>query len=915
MLKRIECSRFFVMIHNFIIILVFLIYNCCDSDANKNVVGVGVVLDTNSNMGSMVDLCMRMAVSDFYAAHPNYTTRLNLHTKNAHTLLDANFAVLELVKQEEVSGLILGPQHGSKQEIFAAAIGETVCVPIVSFTARSSALSYEENRYFVRTALDEAVQAEALAAICKRFKWSEVVVLYEDTEYGHIFLSHATKAFDDVGIELAYTISISTSADDSRILKELNKLKNKPTRVFLVHVGPVLGSRLFAIANTAGMMKEGYAWVVTDSLSIFLDSVDSDARDSMEGVLGIRPYLFASENLKSFQERWKRNMLLDKATGPITELNIHCLWAYDAVTALAIAVENIQPVNSRSDVNTRKYETENTDFKISVLGPRLLRELSNTKFRGLAGDFELVDGKLKASAFEIFNIIGNGERKLGFWTLERGVVRELTAHGEPKNSTSTKELKNVLWPGNSFTRPKGRSILTTEYLRVGIPWKPGYIEFVDAEYFPGTKRVNATGFCIGIFLAALKVLPFSIEYDYYIYNDSLSSNWSYDSMLQKIPQEYDMVVADMTIWAPRAEYVDFALPYSESGVVLVVKNKKPFSMWTFITPFSWDLWVAIIVACILLRFALYASELQIADTSEELAVGPRVETPGMNHFYPIEFLVFPERNRVSNNWSVFILVCWGCMAFILMQSFTANLSAILTVDQLHFDFSDDYYVGYHTGSFMKKFLMEQLRISESKLRPYKSNEEFNDAMSKGSKNGGIDAIFDEIPYMKLFLNRYKSRYKIVGPTYRTGGMGFAFPIGSPLVSHFSKAILNVTQGPNMNSLELESFGPGYSSQDPLSSVISQGASGLTFHEFGGLFIITGTLIAVALIYSKRAAFWPPNVCPLWGPPSNEDSTHALVVEDDAVDIPNNTIEPVRHDHRVELSDLRDISVRGVYLYD
>ncbi|KAL7097378.1 hypothetical protein ACP275_10G141000 [Erythranthe tilingii] len=94
---------------------------------------------------------------------------------------------------------------------------------------------------------------------------------------------------------------------------------------------------------------------------------------------------------------------------------------------------------------------------------------------------------------------------------------------------------------------------------------------------------------------------------------------------------------------------------------------------------------------------------------------------------------------------------------------------------------------------MKQFLTERLRIKESRL--IGSLEKFYDAMSKGSKNRGIDAIFDEIPYMKFFLNRYKPCYEIVGPTYRTDGTGFA--------------ILNVTQGPNMNILELENFGPGY----------------------------------------------------------------------------------------------------------
>ncbi|PIN14727.1 hypothetical protein CDL12_12630 [Handroanthus impetiginosus] len=224
----------------------------------------------------------------------------------------------------------------------------------------------------------------------------------------------------------------------------------------------------------------------------------------------------------------------------------------------------------------------------------------------------------------------------------------------------------------------------------------------------------------------------------------------------------------------------------------------------------------------------------------------------MTYLAPITILAFQERNMVRNNWSFFVLVCWLFMAFILMQSFTANLSAILTVDQLKFAFSDDQYIGYHEASFMKKFLIETLGINESRLRGYASAEGFHDAMSRGSKNGGIDAIFDEIPYMKLLVNRYYPQYKMLPPTYRTDGLGFAFPMGSPLASNFSRAILNVTQGPGMTSIEKKNFGPGYSSEDPLSNALTQGTSSLTFHEFAGLFIIVGSLTALAVICAETA---------------------------------------------------------------
>lgn len=127
---------------------------------------------------------------------------------------------------------------------------------------------------------------------------------------------------------------------------------------------------------------------------------------------------------------------------------------------------------------------------------------------------------------------------------------------------------------------------------------------------------------------------------------------------------------------------------------------------------------------------------------------------------------------MANNWSRFVLVIWLFMSFILMQSYTANLSAMFTVDRLDFTFSQDYYVGYQVGSFVKEFLINRLHISETKLRDYSSIEQYDEAMTKGGKNGGIDAIVDEIPYMNVLLNKYGSKYKILGPRYKTDGLGF-----------------------------------------------------------------------------------------------------------------------------------------------
>ena len=63
-----------------------------NSEQEKISVPVGVVLDLNSTFGTMINSCMDMAVSDLYSSHSNYKTRLQLHKKDAKSMLDVNSA-------------------------------------------------------------------------------------------------------------------------------------------------------------------------------------------------------------------------------------------------------------------------------------------------------------------------------------------------------------------------------------------------------------------------------------------------------------------------------------------------------------------------------------------------------------------------------------------------------------------------------------------------------------------------------------------------------------------------------------------------------------------------------------------------------------------------------------------------------
>ncbi|KAI4353703.1 hypothetical protein L6164_002634 [Bauhinia variegata] len=192
-----------------------------------------------------------------------------------------------------------------------------------------------------------------------------------------------------------------------------------------------------------------------------------------------------------------------------------------------------------------------------------------------------------------------------------------------------------------------------------------------------------------------------------------------------------------------------------------------------------------------------------------------------------------------------------------MQSYTANLSSILTLDQLKPShptidslIRDKENVGYRHGSFIRDLLRDHLHFDESRLKNYSKMEDYRNALSKGTPKGGIAAMFDELPYIKVFLKKHGSKYMMTGPTYRNNGFGFAFPLGSNLTSHFSRAILYVTESPTMNMIEEKYFGVNYDDlQDQYDKLSSETAS-LTAQSFAGLFIIAGSLILLALLVSE-----------------------------------------------------------------
>ncbi|TQE10896.1 hypothetical protein C1H46_003469 [Malus baccata] len=135
---------------------------------------------------------------------------------------------------------------------------------------------------------DDSFQVKAISATVHEFGWSEAVPIYVKNEFGKGVIPYLTNAFLEVNVHIQYWGVIPPAATDEQIASKLYELMTIQTSVFIVHMLPSLGSRLFAKTKEMGMMAKGYVWIITDGMTNSFGSLYVSILDSMQGVLGVK---------------------------------------------------------------------------------------------------------------------------------------------------------------------------------------------------------------------------------------------------------------------------------------------------------------------------------------------------------------------------------------------------------------------------------------------------------------------------------------------------------------------------------------------------------------------------------------------------------------------------------------------------
>ena len=111
-------------------------------------------------------------------------------------------------------------------------------------------------------------------------------------------------------------------------------------------------------------------------------------------------------------------------------------------------------------------------------------------------------------------------------------------------------------------------------------------------------------------------------------------------------QNFDAVAGDTTIIANRTNYIDFTLPYTESGVTMVVpiKDNERKNAWVFLKPLTWDLWITSGLFFVFIGFVVWVLEHRV---NEEFR-GPPSHEIGTSLWYSFSTMVFAQSKLLSS---------------------------------------------------------------------------------------------------------------------------------------------------------------------------------------------------------------------------------------------------------------------------
>ncbi|CAH1239675.1 glutamate receptor ionotropic, delta-1-like [Branchiostoma lanceolatum] len=388
-----------------------------------------------------------------------------------------------------------------------------------------------------------------------------------------------------------------------------------------------------------------------------------------------------------------------------------------------------------------------------------------------------------------------------------------------------------------------------------------------------------SGFCVDLLDDLSSVLDF--KYELYESPDNIAGNklpggnWT-GVIGQIVNKKADLAVSALTITSLREKVVDFTKPFMEYGNVLVMRSPslEDRHILAFTHPFHWQVWLCIVTCMFTVGILLFlTSRLRLKmNAGDRHADNDRAFNLRNSLWFVYWSMMRKGGEPPPRSLSTRIIAgFWWLFVLIVVSTYTANLTAFLTVKRLKHpvtsldDLASQTKVKFgivNHGSLYDFFKAQEgtSSIYERLWYGMKANphESFVSNLHEGmdrARQGGYAFITDGTYFVYEAMKDPDCQLSMVGAPFVYGGYGIATRNGSHWTEKLTIGILQLRELGRINTLRDRWWPRSECSLD--GSDPSADASGLTLADLKGVFyllfcgLLVGVVVALCEIYWQK----------------------------------------------------------------
>nr|APZ81409.1 glutamate receptor ionotropic 1 [Adelphocoris lineolatus] len=568
---------------------------------------------------------------------------------------------------------------------------------------------------------------------------------------------------------------------------------------------------------------------------------------------------------------------------------IEALLIYDAVNLVAEALHNLDIVEPR-EIDCRQNNAWESGYSV-------INFVKMSEQAGLTGLVKFDNEGFRSEVvLEIVELVQEGLRVKGNWTKQDGVTIHYIG-GEAGPTDIGDDLRN-----------------TTFVVLIALTHPYGMLK-EDSRQLMGNDRFE--GF--GIDLIHELSMMSGFNYTFRVQEDKSSGSpktlengtrvWS-GMIGEVLAGRADLAIADMTITRERERDVDFTMPFMNLGISILYRKPMamPPSLFSFLSPFSYEVWGYILSAYLGVSFLLFI--MARISPYEWTNPYPCIEEPTEleTQFSLSNSLWFTTGSILQQGSDVapisvstrMVAAIWWFFTLIMVSSYTANLAAFLTIEQKIEPFTDveglanseGIKYGAKKGGATANFFRDSNEPIFQKMWTFM---EANPDVMPTSNEAGVARVQENTDYAFLmesasieYEQERKCELTMVGDLLDSKGYGIAMRQNSSYRNVLSRNVIKLQEKGKLTQLRdkwwKEKRGGGACNAEEEGGEASE----LGLDNVGGVFVVLlgGCILSVFLAFGEL-------LCDIYGREDKVSFKDELIEEIKFIARCHGTVKPVR----------------------